>query len=160
MSVDRWGLNPSADLEFAVREVHSKAARKVVGFYPGHPLAVSTWSAAEFVGLGRLLSEEFDVVLIGEADTLGTPCKFDLRGKATIGETAAILFGCCLFVGVESLALHLAESQGLPIVRLFSNEQPPSIDKLISLRLDSLLRVDMVMNAVHRLAYQEAPTDL
>jgi ADP-heptose:LPS heptosyltransferase len=44
---------------------------------------------------------------------------FNLAGKTSIGELAAVFSACCGFIGVDTAALHLAAAVGIPTLGIF-----------------------------------------
>ena len=74
-----------------------------------------------------LESKGWDVVLVGNGPQLKVPCDDDLRNQLTIDQCAAVMAMSQLFVGLDSFPMHLAMSQGLPVVCLFGATLPQYI---------------------------------
>lgn len=58
----------------------------------------------------------------GRADQVVARCKtkpFNLAGKTSIGELAAVFSACRGFIGVDTAALHLAAAVGIPTLGIF-----------------------------------------
>lgn len=66
------------------------------------------------------------VVLVGTAGPK-FDCDLDQRGLASIHESAALIKRAHLFIGLDSLPLHLAEAVGTPTVGLFGITDPKYI---------------------------------
>ncbi|QDH17635.1 glycosyltransferase family 9 protein [Swingsia samuiensis] len=89
------------------------------------------WPANRFVGLAQALQEKGyrTVVIYGPGDRERRiaravlqdlpPDAIDLGGDHTIGEVAALLQKCQLFVGNDSGLMHLAAAAGVPTLGLF-----------------------------------------
>lgn len=88
------------------------------------------WPAERFVEVARALQAEgFRIIVLygpGEAEKLraepvlqAVPEAVDLGGDRTLGEVAALLGRCALFVGNDSGLMHLAAAAGTPTLGLF-----------------------------------------
>jgi ADP-heptose:LPS heptosyltransferase len=107
------------------------SATMMVAISPGASFAHKIWPVECFVLLGEALLERYACRLIvvgsegdrplGEAlrSRLGSRC-FDLTGKTSVTELAALLAQCRLFVGNDSGVAHLASSAGCPAVTITS----------------------------------------
>lgn len=84
------------------------------------------WPQERFAQVsGALLSQGYEVILIGaHATPTPIPCSHDLRAKTSIDQCAALLFGSCAFVGIDSFPMHLAMSQDVRVVGLFGCSMP------------------------------------
>ena len=51
---------------------------------------------------------------------------FNLAGKTSLGELAAVLKHCHLFIGGDSAGLHIAAAVGTPTISLFGPSSPVS----------------------------------
>jgi lipopolysaccharide heptosyltransferase II len=100
---------------------------------PGASVAEKQWPAERFAEVARYCEEKgFDVVVVGGgsdkalgrivADSL-SQC-FNLTGKTSLTEAAAIISGTQLVIGGDSGLLHAAQCQGIPTVSLFGPSNP------------------------------------
>ena len=97
------------------------------GVNPGMRLVTKRWPAERFAALADRLSRDgLRTVLVGgpEDAALSNGDALDLIGKISLGETAAIIQRCRLFVGNDSAPLHLAAAVGTPWVGIFGPSDP------------------------------------
>lgn len=66
------------------------------------------------------------VVLVG-TQAPGIPHDIDTRGRVTVQGAAEVIKRCCLFIGIDSLPLHLAEAVLTPSIGLFGVTDPAYI---------------------------------
>ena len=87
---------------------------------------VKNWPEKRWNMLIRLLLSDFDLVHLG--DQTEPLFNFLLRfaGKTTIRESASILSQCDLFVGPDSLLMHIANGLNIPSVIIFGGSRPVS----------------------------------
>lgn len=89
------------------------------------------WSMDNWNDLAAALRKRgFKIVLVGNTpDSSGEliPHNRDARGKTSVSRLAAILSCCKLLIGVDSFPLHVAQSQGTPVVGLFGVTSPEFI---------------------------------
>lgn len=97
-----------------------------VVFHPGGTSWVGrNWSQDRFDEIANRVKElGYSVVLIGDARVPEITCNLDLRGKTNIAQTAHIIAGAKLLVGIDSLPLHIAQSQNTPAVVFFGCVNP------------------------------------
>jgi len=108
----------------------SQTPRPVVAIHPGsggYSLA-RRWSAEGFARVANALVEEYkaEIMLVGTpADGVSQVALLmhseavNLEGKTTLGQLAAILKRCDLFIGADSGVMHLAAAVGTPLVAIF-----------------------------------------
>jgi len=108
----------------------SQTPRLVVAIHPGsggYSLA-RRWSAEGFARVANALVEEYkaEIMLVGTpADGVSQVALLmhseavNLEGKTTLGQLAAILKRCDLFIGADSGVMHLAAAVGTPLVAIF-----------------------------------------
>lgn len=96
-----------------------------------HP-GPSTWKGKEwpkdrfeFV-VKTLRAATWKVCLVGSHD-VGIPCDLDLRGKTPIMQMAAIIQRAKLFLGLDSLPMHISQAVGTPTIGLFGVTDPQFI---------------------------------
>jgi lipopolysaccharide heptosyltransferase II len=108
------------------------------GSNPGMALTAKRWPLERYRELvGRLVLElNAQVLLIGGPDDaelthalldgLAVPegAVIDLAGKTSIGELAAQIAVCALFIGNDSSPMHLAAAVGTPIIAIFGPTSP------------------------------------
>jgi heptosyltransferase II len=106
----------------------SKERWVALGFGGGKNVKTRTelksWPLAHYLELAdRLVSKGFKIVWIGDredAGKLGEPkLGLNLAGKLTVAETAYLLSQCDKVVSNDTLALHLSEIVGTPVVGIF-----------------------------------------
>lgn len=151
---------------WAVETIHSKATKRVIAVHPGPSSPLRTWQHDNFVDLCEcLMAEGFEVLRVGGPDTFSIPCDFDVGRHHSIDETAAALFGCCLFVGIESVEMLLAQSQGVPVVAILGLSLAENVlteGTAVAVRHESgeirSVIVESVIDAIHSLKGVEEPT--
>ena len=108
------------------------------GSNPGMELTVKRWPLERYRELVRRLVCELDVevVLIGGPEDVTLNQRLlegldmpagtitNLAGKTTIGQLAAQLEQCALFVGNDSSPMHLAAAVGIPVIAIFGPTSP------------------------------------
>ncbi len=108
------------------------------GSNPGMDLTAKRWPLASYKELVRKLVHDLDVqvLLIGGPDDasltqllqegLDVPdgTVIDLAGKISLGELAAQLEVCSLFIGNDSSPMHLAAAVGTPVIAIFGPTSP------------------------------------
>lgn len=108
------------------------------GSNPGMQLTAKRWLLERYQGLTERLVHELhaEVLLIGGPDDatlnqqlldgLHVPpgSVINLAGKTTIGELAAQLERCDLFIGNDSSPMHLAAALNIPVIAIFGPTSP------------------------------------
>jgi lipopolysaccharide heptosyltransferase II len=106
------------------------------GSNPGMELTAKRWPLERYRELARRLVHELgaEVILIGGSDDAalnerlleGMPAGaiIDLAGKTSIGQLAAQLERCALFIGNDSSPMHLAAAVGIPVIAIFGPTSP------------------------------------
>lgn len=91
--------------------------------------AGKNWPIERWVELTRKIQStlKYKVVLIGHGETSMIPCDRDLRGMTQVGQTAAVLKECKLFIGLDSFPMHIAQAVGCPTIGLFGVTLPEYI---------------------------------
>lgn len=85
---------------------------RYVAMHAGRTMWVGrNWSSIKFDSVSKKLKEQgFEVVAVGcESDHRPAYCDLDLRGKTDIHQLAGVIKGACLFVGIDSLPMHMAQ---------------------------------------------------
>ncbi len=108
------------------------------GSNPGMELTAKRWPLERYRELARRLVYESgaEVILIGGPDDtalnehllegLDVPAGaiLNLAGKTSIGQLAAQLERCALFIGNDSSPMHLAAAVGIPVIAIFGPTSP------------------------------------
>ena len=108
------------------------------GSNPGMNLTAKRWPLDRYQELVRRLVREFDaeVLLIGGPEDIDLNQRLleeldvpagtitNLAGKTTIGQLAAQLEQCALFIGNDSSPMHLAAAVGIPVIAIFGPTSP------------------------------------
>ncbi len=133
------------------------------GVNPGMRLVSKRWPAGRFAELADRLHDEHGLhaVLLGGPDDVEPAAAvaaaaknppLDLTGSTTLGEGAAIMQRCRLFVGNDSAPLHLAAAVGTPFAGIFGPSDP--------VRHRPLGRGEVVAAPIPRSAYRNGFADL
>ncbi|MEW6247799.1 MAG: putative lipopolysaccharide heptosyltransferase III [Nitrospirota bacterium] len=131
---------PSQDEEAADRilkeaGVAPSASMRLIMLHPGARYWFKAWPAERFADLADRLTKAWDCrVLIGGDDrdretaegirSHARSAPTVLAGRATLGQFAAILKRCALYVGNDNGAMHMAAALGVPVVGLFGPSNP------------------------------------
>lgn len=91
--------------------------------WKGKNWPMDRWAAVS----AELSARGHKVVLVGPADHAVIPNDLDLRGHTTVLQMAAVLRFVRIFVGVDSLPLHVSQAVGTPVVGLFGATSPEFI---------------------------------
>ncbi|MBI3370414.1 MAG: putative lipopolysaccharide heptosyltransferase III [Betaproteobacteria bacterium] len=125
---------PGAQAEQRARELlaeHGLRAREFVHLHPASRWSFKCWTAqanAELIdrlaarGLRVLVSAAPDaeeLALVAEIVERARATVVNLAGKLSVRELAALIGQAKLFVGVDSMPMHLAAALGTPVVALF-----------------------------------------
>jgi heptosyltransferase-3 len=113
------------------------AGCRLIAIAPGSKMSAKTWPRDRYEAVGGELLQRYpDVRLV----VLGAPHErsvgdrlcaawgsraLNVAGQLTIWESAALLEGCCLYVGNDTGTMHLAASVGTPCVAIFSARDNP-----------------------------------
>jgi len=101
-------------------------ADKWAVIHPGRTAWVGRdWSAAKFEKVAEALrARKLHVALVGDSATPYITSMLDLRGKTTISQLGAIMERAEVFVGIDSLPMHLAQATLVPTVGVFGCIEP------------------------------------
>lgn len=132
---ERCGLGKIDDrTELYIPEVAHQRAERLMrsGKWVALHCGPSTWRSKEWPQerfkevVGFLRGEGYRIVLVGMH---GKPMEHDLdeRGRTSIQEMGALIKRCALFIGLDSLPLHVSQSVGTPTIGLFGITDPKFI---------------------------------
>jgi glycogen(starch) synthase len=103
----------------------------LVAMAPGAAWGYRRWPVGRFIEVGRWLQENFgaSILIVASRSELDLAFQvekglhrdraFNLAGRTTLREMAAVLKRCRLFVGNDSGPMHVAAASGVPSVGLF-----------------------------------------
>lgn len=102
----------------------------LLAFHPFSLWKYKEWQVDSCAALIDDVQLRYDVTVIitgsseehGRADQVVARCRthpFNLAGKTSIGELAAVFSACRGFIGVDTAALHLAAAVGVPTLGIF-----------------------------------------
>jgi ADP-heptose:LPS heptosyltransferase len=108
------------------------------GSNPGMELTAKRWPLERYREIVHRLARELDaeVLLIGGPEDIDLNQRLleeldlpqgaitNLAGKTTIGQLAAQLEQCALFIGNDSSPMHLAAAVGIPVIAIFGPTSP------------------------------------
>ncbi len=99
------------------------------------------WSTDKYIKLIQRIISEYRVsivitgsqdeserakALVGGCEGWGRQVVFDLAGKTSLGELAALTQSCQLFIGSDSAGIHIAAAVGTPTIAIFGPSAPTS----------------------------------
>jgi ADP-heptose:LPS heptosyltransferase len=88
------------------------------------------WSVENFVDLTKLLKFEYGdsigIVLVGTRPCPGAVVDLDMVGKTSIRRLFALMFHADIFIGIDSMPFHVAQSFSTPSIVLFGATTPQS----------------------------------
>ncbi len=83
------------------------------------------WISSRFKELAMLIHNKgYQMICVGEKEDNFVPCDADARGKTSLGQLATIIKDCKLFVGIDSLPMHIAQTFNKPGVVFFGSVKP------------------------------------
>lgn len=126
------------DLEKAGRmldEYHVGRGVPMIAINPGASSASKRWPAASFALLCDNLAKTFRarIVIVADAanaefaETIAKGMRHEpvnLAGKTTVGELAALLSKCSLFISNDSGPVHIACALKVPVISIFGRNEP------------------------------------
>lgn len=122
-------LRPNIFLTDAERARGVLAPRQIAlhssGLSAAIPYQNKEWGAANFALVARTLAPDFALVQVGSAQDPALPVDFDLRGKTSLRETAAVLAASRIFIGLEGFLTHLARAVDCASVVVFGGRARP-----------------------------------
>lgn len=123
------------------------AAERLIGFNIGSAVPQKRWPPRRFAAVADYFSEQgfrcvffggtMDLDMVREATGLMKHTPLVATGKFSLGELAAAIHRCALFITNDSGPMHVAVSQKVPVVALYGPSNPkfygPYTDKAIVL---------------------------
>ena len=132
-----------APLSFPLEDAEKKRAEELLAQIPAPRVAIAPgsgwpgkcWPVERFAGLALRLQAKFGtgIVAVGSREEkplvdemnshLQAPV-LNLAGETSLGESAAIIAACALFIGNDSAPLHFAAAAGVPTLSFFGPTSP------------------------------------
>jgi ADP-heptose:LPS heptosyltransferase len=91
------------------------------------PMLNKQWPAERAQGVVERLGGDIRIVQIGSIQDPPLKGAFDLRGKTSLRETAAILHQARLFFGIAGFPMHLARAVDCPAVIVYGGREPADL---------------------------------
>lgn len=101
-----------------------KSSRPLLGICTKSKEPVKNWSQSNWLGLIQNLKSKFSIIHIGDDREPIFDSVVRFAGKTTIRESAALLSLCDLFVGPDSLLMHIANGLDIPSIIIFGGSRP------------------------------------
>lgn len=131
---------------------------KIIGIHPGAGSQAKLWSEEKFAQVISLLSKSAKIIvfasekekkLVDSIISLSQSDCVNAAGKTTLGQMAAIIKKCGLFIGTDSGPAHIAAAVGTPIISIFSGTNDPAQwapvgDKVTVLKMDTTQPKDIL----------------
>jgi heptosyltransferase-2 len=125
----------ASDTAFAEQMLPVDGRGPLVAIHPGSGgwSLARRWQADGFAAVADALAERYDarIVLVGASgDGVGEVASqlkaqaLNLEGRTTVGQLAAVLRRCDLFIGADSGVMHIAAAAGTPTVAIFGPTNP------------------------------------
>jgi ADP-heptose:LPS heptosyltransferase len=123
------GLRPYLSLSRSQREwgapYEGCIAVQSSGLGAGYLLLNKQWFPQRFAQVAAHLLKTHPVVQIGNPIDPAVPCTYDIRGKTTLRQLAAVLAHCRMFVGLVGMPMHLARAVECPSVIVYGGRERP-----------------------------------
>ena len=87
------------------------------------------------------------MICVGKEGDHEIPCGLDLRGQTGIGELASVIKGAKLFIGIDSLPMHVAQTFDVPGVCFFGSIDPSL--RIVSDNLTAVTADDLACLGCH-----------
>jgi hypothetical protein len=118
--------------KFYLSEEERKWAKQLVDVVPKPVIAICTqskevvknWPLDHWVELINSISPDFSIIQLGDDKEPELEKVIRFAGKHTMRESAAILSHSDLFIGPDSLLMHIANGLEIPSVILFGGSRP------------------------------------
>jgi len=130
----------------------------IIAIHPGAGSQVKLWDENKFAEVISSLSKKAKIIVFGnekEKDlvrriiALSKADCVNAAGKTTLGQMAAIIKKCKVFIGTDSGPAHIASAVGTPVISIFSGVNDPAQwgpvgDKVIILNMESTQPKDVL----------------
>jgi ADP-heptose:LPS heptosyltransferase len=117
------------------------------------------WSNEGWRSLALQLHDKgYQIVCVGAGGDRFVPSDADVRNKATINEVATIMKGAKLFVGIDSLPMHIAQAVGTPGVVFFGSIRPDL--RLINSNMEAIVAKNLSCLGCHHKKACSTVTDV
>jgi hypothetical protein len=83
------------------------------------------WYPERFAEVAAHLLERHPVVQVGSPTDPPVPCTYDLRGRTSLRELAAVLAHCRMFIGLVGMPMHMARAVECPSVIVYGGRERP-----------------------------------
>jgi heptosyltransferase-2 len=111
------------------------ARDKLLGIHPAASCASKIWPAERFAQVADMLADKygFKVLILASASDKRIAQALqqhmrhrpvNLAGKTSVGELAAAIKRCRLFISNDSGPVHIATAVGVPVLSIFGRKQP------------------------------------
>jgi len=125
------------DVELFLRNSGVKPSEKIVVFNPGGRANKKRWSEEKFAEVGKVLLNNYDsmkIIIVGSIadeyiaarvkEMIRSDNVFNLAGKTTLKQLAALLERASLIITNDTGTLHLASAMHCPTVAIFGPTNP------------------------------------
>ncbi len=121
--------------ERILREEGLASGRALIALHPFSRWRYKEWPAENYIALIDHIGTRYPVhiAITGSADDKERAAHlvkearaeaYNLAGKTTIGDLAGVLKKCCLVIGIDSAAIHIAAAVGTPTISIFGPSAP------------------------------------
>jgi len=125
-SLELWS-SPTDDKIY--KKICSDIKSPIVVFCPGADEAKRMWPVKNYIEIGEWLSKNYDckIAVIGgrKEMVLGKviknvlkDCAINYVNKFTLDKLGSFLKNCCLYIGSDTGAMHIAAAAGVPVVEI------------------------------------------
>lgn len=90
-----------------------------------HYMNNKEWYVQRFEQVAKVLSKKYKVIQVGAKNDPLLPNVFDMRGKTSIRETAALLYHSRFFVGQVGFLMHLSRAVDCKAVIVYGGREHP-----------------------------------
>jgi len=127
--------NDISKIEAILSEHHVGKDAPLIAINPGASCPSKKWPPENFATVAEALAEKYKARIIIIADKENSQLAervaggmkhepLNLSGKTTVGELAALLSKCALFISNDSGPVHIACAVGTPVISIFGRKDP------------------------------------
>jgi len=124
-----------AKAERMLEEYHVPVSGTLIAVNPGASCASKRWAPGNFAALCDNLAGKFKARILIVSDRANSEFAnavaggmrhepVNLAGKTTVGELAALLSKCSLFISNDSGPVHIASGLKVPVISIFGRKNP------------------------------------